>query len=120
MASAKYKSTRTVGADGITHASIAEHARWEQLKIMLRAGIISCLERQVPFILAPSVIINGRKRPPLKYVADFVYVVTETGARVIEDVKGFETEGYRIKRHLMAANGDRIIEIRRKSTRTTK
>lgn len=43
-------------------------------------------------------------------MADFVY--RRDGERVIEDVKGVITEGYRIKRHLMAVKGLIITEIR--------
>jgi hypothetical protein len=36
-----------------------------------------------------------------RYRADFVYV--ESGARVVEDVKGFRTVVYKLKRRLMLA-----------------
>lgn len=76
------------------------------------AGMISDLRRQVEFELAPGVVINGRRRPPLKYIADFVYLEVGSTRETIEDVKGKVTEGYRIKRHLMASLGFEIKEIR--------
>ena len=76
-----------------------ELARYKQLLQMQRAGIISEITRQVVFELAPACIIGGRKKPPLKYIADFCY--SENGAEIVEDVKGFKTKEYRIKRHLM-------------------
>jgi len=91
----KYKSVKTEG-----YASKAEARRAAELKLMERAGSISGLREQVIFELAPSVIVQGRKRPPLRYIADFAYI--EDGQQVIEDVKGFRTDVYRIKRHLMA------------------
>ena len=45
----------------------------------------------------------------LAYIADFVY--TENGEKVVEDVKGFRTPEYRIKRKLMLySHGVRIKE----------
>jgi hypothetical protein len=44
-------------------------------------------------------------------VADFVYF-DDNGARVVEDVKGAITDGYRIKRHLLAVQGIQITEIK--------
>lgn len=77
---------------------------------MQEQGEICALERQVVYVLAPGVVINGRKAPPLRYVADFVY---ERGDEtVIEDVKGVITAEYRIKRHLMALKGLSIVEIK--------
>ena len=76
------------------------------------AGMISGLRRQVGFELAPGVVINGRRRPALKYIADFVYLEVGSTRETIEDVKGKVTEGYRIKRHLMASLGFVIKEIR--------
>lgn len=96
----KYRNQK-VTVDGETFDSKKEYGRWVQLQIMERAGAISDLKRQVKFELAPAVKIQGRQRPPLSYVADFVY--EQNGQKVVEDSKGFKTEGYRIKRHLMAA-----------------
>jgi hypothetical protein len=45
-------------------------------------------------------------------VADFVYREADAAALTIEDVKGTVTEGYRIKRHLMAVLGFEIKETR--------
>lgn len=87
-------------------------ARYHHLLILQRAGRIEQLERQVAFILAPAVQIGGRKRPALKYVADFTYVEQGAKVKTVEDVKGKITEGYRIKRHLMAVLGFEIKEVR--------
>jgi len=106
---AKYRNRKTE-VDGITFDSLREARRYAELCLMERAGQISDLQRQVVFELAPSVRIHGRKRPSLRYVADFVYM--ERGEQVVEDVKGVITEGYRIKRHLlMAIHGIEIREV---------
>ncbi len=97
--------------DGILFDSKAEARYWSYLKIRVKAGVISNLQRQVIYELAPSVVIGGRKRPPLRYIADFVW--DEEGRSVIADVKGVAPDSYRIKRHLMKAiHGIDILEIR--------
>jgi hypothetical protein len=105
----KYRNVKTV-VDGQTFDSKREASRYTELRTLLKRGEISDLELQVPFILAEPVVIAGRKRPALRYVADFVY--EQGGETVIEDVKGRVTEGYRIKRHLMAARGLVIKEVK--------
>jgi hypothetical protein len=76
-----------------------------------KAKKITDLQLQVKYELAPSVVIQGRKRPPIRYVADFVYM--QDGKRVVEDVKGMLTPVYKLKRHLMATvHGIEILETR--------
>ncbi|VVD74761.1 hypothetical protein PAQ31011_00808 [Pandoraea aquatica] len=87
-----------------------EMHRWLVLTAEENAGLISGLLRQVSFEIAASVVIDGRKRPARHYVADFVY--QRDGVTVIEDVKGFLTQMYRLKRHLMALQGLTITEIK--------
>jgi hypothetical protein len=105
----KYRNEKCESG-GIKFDSKREMMRWHDLVQMQARGEISELELQVPFILAEPVVIAGRKRPALRYVADFVY--ERDGKTVIEDVKGRITEGYRIKRHLMAARGLTIVEVK--------
>ena len=106
---AKYRNEKCESG-GIKFDSKREMKRWHELVQMQVRGEISELELQVPFVLAEPVVIGGRKRPALRYVADFVY--EKGGETVIEDVKGRVTEGYRIKRHLMAARGLTIVEVK--------
>lgn len=106
---AKYRNQKCE-SNGVKFDSKREMKRWHELVQMQVRGEISELELQVPFVLAEPVVIAGRKRPALRYVADFVY--ERDGQTVIEDVKGRVTEGYRIKRHLMAARGLTIVEIK--------
>lgn len=88
-----------------------EMARHQDLLILERAGQISELKREVPFVLAPAVRLNGRLKPPLRYFADFVYR-DKNGLVVVEDAKGMRTDVYRIKRHLMATVlGVEVIEV---------
>ncbi|WP_175725144.1 DUF1064 domain-containing protein [Burkholderia ambifaria] len=96
--------------NGIKFDSRRERDRWIELSRQHAAGEISELERQVVFVLADAVVIDGRKKPALRYIADFVY--ERDGKTVIEDVKGMVTREYRIKRHLMAVRGLQIVEIK--------
>lgn len=96
--------------DGEKFDSEKEMRRWQVLTAEENAGVISGLLRQVSFEIAASVVIDGRKCPARHYVADFVY--QRDGVTVIEDVKGFLTQMYRLKRHLMALQGLTITEIK--------
>lgn len=106
----KYNNHK-VEAEGLKFDSKAEYRYWLLLKAREKAGEIAQLERQVSFELAPPVVIGGRKRPALRYVADMTWV--EDGQKKVADVKGAVSEGYRIKRHLMkSVHGIEILEIR--------
>lgn len=109
----KYSNERIQDPDGTSFDSRAEHKRWHYLKLLQKAGEIRDLERQVVYVLAPGVTIAGKKRPPLRYIADMRYTRVDTGEVVVEDVKGAVTPEYRVKRHLMASvHGIEIKEIR--------
>ena len=96
------KEDRT--SDGIVFASAKEMRRYNELKLLVKSGDVLWFTRQVPFWLEGGV----------KYVADFVVVWVEgwhdTNVTV-EDVKGYKTEGYELKKKLMAARGIEVIEV---------
>lgn len=98
----KYHSQKTE-VDSIVFDSKSESYRYLQLKALERAGKISGLTLQVPFVLAPAVKLHGEKRtrPAVRYVCDFTYSHPLDGI-VVEDVKGMDTPLSRLKRHLMA------------------
>jgi len=98
----KYGARKTVSG-GITFDSKREARRWDDLQALLRDRKIGQLERQVRFELAPSVTLAGetRKKPAIRYVADFRYFDVEKGHVVVEDAKGRDTPVSRLKRHLM-------------------
>ncbi|MEX3961048.1 DUF1064 domain-containing protein [Paraburkholderia sp. EG286B] len=99
--------------NGIKFDSKREWKRYLELVAMQERGEISELERQVVFVLAGPVVIAGRKRPALRYIADFVYERAGEERQIVEDVKGHVTAEYRIKRHLMKhVHGIDIVEIR--------
>lgn len=96
----KYKNRKTV-LNGETFDSAAECRRYQALLLMQRAGLIKDLTRQVSFVLAPKTVIHGKPKRSLIYRADFGYTETETGQKIVEDVKGMITDVYKVKRHLM-------------------
>lgn len=98
---------KKVTADGMTFDSKREYARWCDLCLMQKAGEIYLLERQVPFVLAPSVKFDGAKRaqPALRIIVDFTYYLSKSNSFVVEDVKSPAsiTAAFTIKRHLLLA-----------------
>jgi Protein of unknown function (DUF1064) len=104
----KYKNKPTE-IDGRKFSSQKEAKRYKELRFLELVGEISALECQVVFELAARVHLYGRWRPVLRYIADFVY--QKDGVQIVEDTKGFRTEGYRIKRHLMRSRyGIELLE----------
>ena len=74
---------------------MAEGRYYQGLKILLENGDISNLEIHPKF----PVLVNGHKI--CVYYADFRY--TENGVVVVDDVKGFRTKEYKIKKKLVEA-----------------
>lgn len=98
----KYKAKKTI-VGNFTFDSKAEARRYSELLLLLRAGEIRDLRRQVVFELVPGVKLWGAKRarPAIRIVVDFQYI--ENGVTVLEDTKGMETPMSLAKRHLMKA-----------------
>lgn len=82
---------------GMKFASQRELKRYKELELYERAGIISKLQFQVPFVL----IKKSEFGRTIKYIADFTYY-NDDGRYVVEDAKGFRTDTYKIKKRLMA------------------
>src|ERR1017187_3956328 len=89
----KYRAVRTG-----KYASKREAARAAELAVLLRAGIITELREQVAYTLLPAATEWGFPRP-VKYIADFVYYYGKK--EIIEDVKGFRTEVFKLKKRMM-------------------
>jgi hypothetical protein len=96
----KYNAKKTV-IDNITFHSRKEAARYSQLKLYEKGGLISDLRLQVPYELIPKLVINGKTERAIKYVADFVYYDTVNKCEICEDSKGFKTDVYKLKYRLM-------------------
>lgn len=111
MRKSKYHA-RKVLVGGQKFDSQREAARWQELLLLQRAGKISGLRRQVPFLLIPAQrrtawdsskqeFITRCVERKCTYIADFVYTEAATGKEVVEDAKGVKTPEYIIKRKLM-------------------
>lgn len=83
--------------DGRTFASKLEATRYRQLKLMIKANEIKNLKLQPRFEIHPK--FKEYKRP-LVYVADFMYDDKRHDKPVVEEVKGYETRVYKIKKRL--------------------
>ena len=113
----KYNNKKVFLPDGTVFDSEKEYARWCELRLLEKAGVIKNLQRQVPFVLIPTqyeevVRFSKKTGKQLKsktktaeqaclYYADFTYLENEN--LVVEDVKSeaTRTELYKIKRKLM-------------------
>lgn len=113
---------RKYSADGEVFDSKKEYQRWQELKLLEKAGEITELRRQVPFELLPNqrepdkIGPRGGRKPgrmierKAVYIADFVYK-DRAGREVVEDCKGMRTKDYILKRKLLLFRfGIRIIE----------
>lgn len=119
----KYGATKCQ-VNGEVFDSKKEARRWQELRLLEKAGEISDLRRQVKYILIPAqkeykveILKNGSPKRTERvverectYVADFVY--EENGKTIVEDAKGMKTEVYRIKKKLMLyVHGIKIREV---------
>ena len=91
----KYRSKK-VPVDGISFDSQAEADYYCHLKLMLRAGKIAGFCRQARFVVTEG--INGAKGT--EYVTDFVIFYHDGRYRIV-DVKGYETEAFKLKMKCM-------------------
>ena len=95
----KYHNKK-VEIDGEVFDSLKEASRWQELKLLERAGVIHGLSRRQRFELIPVQKKDGKViERPITYIADFCYV--EDGKPVVEDCKGMRTDVYKIKKKLM-------------------
>lgn len=107
----KYRNVKTE-VDGIQFDSLKEARRWGELRLLEKAGHIRGLRRQARIALEGKTgplrfVPSGRAAV---YVADFIYEDAKLGwATVIEDSKGFQTNEFKLKRAVLAAQG---IEVK--------
>jgi hypothetical protein len=95
----KYGSIKTV-IDNVTFDSQAEGRRYLELKMLLKAKKISDLQLQPKFELQQKFTDNkGVNHRAIAYVADFQYL-DDKGNYIVEDVKGYLTEVYKLKKKI--------------------
>ena len=95
---------------GVMHQSTSEARRCDELHLMQQGGLIHDLKAhpQERF----SLDVNGVH--VCHYLADFVYFDVERGEKVVEDVKGYQTDVSKFKLRLMeAVHGIRVELVRR-------
>ena len=102
----------------ITFDSQKEAARYDQLVLLERAGEIRGLRLQPEFTLQEAFTTPaGEKIRAIRYRADFAYEqkivegIDIRWAPVVEDVKGYRTKEYDLKKKLMAGAGVRVREV---------
>ncbi len=93
----KYGNKKTE-YNGILFDSKKEAERYMELKQKEDDGDIEDLILQPKFELIPKFEHSGVKYRKMSYVADFQY--EEDGQTVVEDVKGFLTDSYRLKKKM--------------------
>lgn len=94
----KYNA-RKVLVDGHTFDSTKEAVRYQELKFLEKAGEIKELELQPKFVLQDDFICGGKGYREICYIADFMYT-DKDGQKVVEDVKGYKTDVYALKKKL--------------------
>lgn len=100
----KYRSIPTT-VDGIRFPSIKEARRYQELKLLERAGEVCSLQLQPAY----RIEVNGETI--CKYVADFRYWDEKKQQMVVEDVKGYRTREFVLKKKLMrAVHGIDVLE----------
>lgn len=87
------------GPDGFVYDSATEMRRGIELQMLERGKVISDLKRQEKFPLEFKCSCGGIQimagKKVAVYTADFVYM--ENGVRVVEDVKGYDTESSKLR-----------------------
>ena len=86
----KYNAVKTV-SDGVTFDSKKEATRYQELKLLQKAGEIGEIVIQYSFTLPGNI----------RYRCDFLYYDRQTRTFIVEDCKGFRTKEYKLKKKLM-------------------
>jgi Protein of unknown function (DUF1064) len=90
----KYNNKKTI-INGITFDSKKEADRYVFLTHRATIGEVVDIHLQVPFVFA----LEGKKM--FTYKADFVYFDKVANELIVEDVKGFRTPIYKLKKKLI-------------------
>ncbi len=94
----KYRNIKTT-VDGIEFDSKKEAEYYCKLKLLKQAGEIKDFGLQQRYELLPTFKKNGTTYRSITYVADFV-IVNNDGTTEVVDVKGVETQVFKIKQKL--------------------
>ncbi len=94
----KYGNKKTI-RDGHQFDSLAEAKYYEQLKWLMQAKQIKSFKLQPRYLLQEGFKKNGKTIRKIEYVADFEVKHLDGSIEVI-DVKGVETEAFKLKAKL--------------------
>lgn len=101
MAYYKKYNNKKVEYNGIIFDSIKEKNRYIELLLLESAGEIRELKLQPKFVLQEKFRdAEGIAHREIAYFADFSYLSNECDKLIVEDVKGFKTDVYRLKEKL--------------------
>ena len=95
----KYKAVKTE-VDGIKFDSKKEANRHIELKKLEKANVISSLKLQVKHVLQPKFKMGNKTIRAITYVSDFEYYDEVKKEWIIEDVKGMQTDIYKLKKKM--------------------
>ena len=93
----KYNAKK-VTIDGITFASKSEGRYYQHLLGLMESGVVESFEMQKPYTLLDKFPHpkTGKTIRAIKYVPDFEVIYTDGRVEVV-DVKGMQTDVFRIK-----------------------
>ena len=94
----KYNNKKTV-VDGIVFDSKKEARYYDALKLLQQAGEVTKIELQPKFELLPTFKKNGVTHRAITYIADFKVTYADGKVEIV-DVKGIETQVFKIKQKL--------------------
>lgn len=94
----KYNNKKTV-VDGIVFDSQMEAKYYNALKLLQAAGEVTKIELQPKFELLPTFTKNGVTHRAITYTADFKVTYVDGKVEIV-DVKGVETQVFKIKQKL--------------------
>lgn len=93
---------RKVLYEGIKFDSKKEAIRYKELKLLEKTHEIAGLSLQPRYELIPKYTDNkGDHIRAVTYIADFTYYDNQLKKQIIEDVKGMQTDVYKIKKKLL-------------------
>lgn len=115
----KYNNKKII-FDGIKFDSKVEAAYYRHLNMLVKAGEVIKFEMQVPFILQEGFSHptkrnksgTPKKIPAMKYVADFLVRYADGTEKVI-DVKGMQTQVFRIKARMFVKRYGPLYLVKR-------
>jgi len=105
-------SNKKVTIDGYKFDSKREAKRYTELKLLLRGKKIHDLVLQPSYVLQCAFKHDNKTHRSIKYVADFKY--TQNGEVIVEDVKGFKTDIYNLKKKLFLFRYGEEVTFREK------